>query len=110
MIEEGWVDEIKQIEADYGKALPLLKTLGYAELQAYLRGHNTLAQAQEETVIHTRQFAKRQRTWFRGQPNTQWYDPTTTEAWDQVSRVTLDFLKSSNPMAIHDPKTVPTSS
>ena len=92
MLETGWLEEIKSIEAKYGKDLPLLKTLGYAELQNYLRGQKTLIEAQEETVIHTRQFAKRQRTWFKAQKNMQWLDPTESEAQEKFMNLCDTFL------------------
>ena len=58
MLEAGWLNEIKEIHAQYGPQLPLLKTLGYAEMQHYLADTYSLDEAIEQTVIHTRQFAK----------------------------------------------------
>ncbi|MEB3175390.1 MAG: tRNA (adenosine(37)-N6)-dimethylallyltransferase MiaA [Cyanobacteriota bacterium] len=72
MIEQGLVEEVKQLEATYGADLPLLKTLGYAEIQAYLRGEYSLTEAIQAISLHTRQFAKRQRTWFRADPQIHW--------------------------------------
>jgi tRNA dimethylallyltransferase len=72
MIQQGLVAEVKQLEATYGADLPLLKTLGYAEIQAYLRGEYSLTEAVQAISLHTRQFAKRQRTWFRADPQIHW--------------------------------------
>lgn len=69
MLDQGWLDEIKQIQAKYGHDLPLLKTLGYAEMSSYLADRYDLETAKQQTIIHTCQFAKRQRTWFRGTNN-----------------------------------------
>lgn len=65
MLAQGWLAEIQTLQQLYGKEHHLLKTLGYGEMAAYLDHQITLEQAQEATIIHTLQFAKRQRTWFR---------------------------------------------
>lgn len=69
MLENGWLDEIHDLQKRYGKDLPLLKTLGYGEMSDYLDNKTDLETAKSLTVIHTCQFAKRQRTWFRGSGN-----------------------------------------
>ncbi len=69
MIENGWLDEIRNLQKCYGKDLPLLKTLGYGEMSDYLADKTDLETAKSLTVTHTCQFAKRQRTWFRGSGN-----------------------------------------
>lgn len=65
MLKLGWLEEIKAIQTKYGADLPLLKTLGYAEMCDYLSGKTNLDIAKELTITHTMQFAKHQRTWFR---------------------------------------------
>jgi tRNA dimethylallyltransferase len=72
MIEMGWEQEVRNLITKYGWELPNLDTLGYAEMRQYLRGELSLAEAIELTILHTRQFAKRQRTWFRGIPEIIW--------------------------------------
>lgn len=69
MLEDGWLDEIRDLQNRYGADLPLLRTLGYGEMSDYLAGKTDLETAKLLTVIHTCQFAKRQRTWFRGSGN-----------------------------------------
>ncbi len=69
MLEQGWLDEIHDLQKRYGADLPLLKTLGYGEMCDYLANKTDLETAKSLTVIHTCQFAKRQRTWFRGSGN-----------------------------------------
>ncbi|BBC22400.1 tRNA (adenosine(37)-N6)-dimethylallyltransferase MiaA [Pseudanabaena sp. ABRG5-3] len=68
MLAQGWLDEIRDLQQRYGD-LPLLKTLGYSEMSDYLANKTDLATAKELTITHTCQFAKRQRTWFRGSGN-----------------------------------------
>ena len=69
MLENGWLDELRDLQLRYGEDLPLLKTLGYSEMSDYLANKNDLETAKLLTVTHTCQFAKRQRTWFRGSGN-----------------------------------------
>ncbi|AFY72760.1 tRNA isopentenyltransferase MiaA [Synechococcus sp. PCC 7502] len=64
MLKQGWLEEIKFIQNQYGSGLPLLSTLGYKEMGTYLSGQINLELAKELTVKHTLQFAKHQRTWF----------------------------------------------
>ncbi len=92
MINQGLVEEVQQLELKYGQDLPLLKTLGYAEIQQYLRGEIPLSDAIELIIIHTRQFAKRQRTWFRADPEIKWFDTTSLDLFDQIYNI-IDFLQ-----------------
>jgi len=69
MLNQGWLEEIRFIQTKYGSDLPLLKTLGYAEMSDYLSGKTNLPTAQDLTITHTLQFAKHQRTWFQAGSN-----------------------------------------
>ncbi|MEB3337613.1 MAG: tRNA (adenosine(37)-N6)-dimethylallyltransferase MiaA [Leptolyngbyaceae bacterium] len=84
MLALGLVDEVKALIAQYGADLPLLETLGYREIKQYLAEEVSLAAAQELIVVHTRQFAKRQRTWFRADPEIEWFDADQPDLLDQV--------------------------
>lgn len=90
MLEVGLVDEVKQIINQYGENLPLLNTLGYQEIKDYLAGKTTLKTAKELIILHTRQFAKRQRTWFRAQPEIQWFDSQQSH----LSQAVLNQIKT----------------
>jgi tRNA dimethylallyltransferase len=91
MLEQGWVAELEGLILRYGLDLPLLNTLGYAELKRYLQGEFNLEQAEALAVTHTRQFAKRQRTWFRNQANIHWLEAASPnlveQAWTQLKPV-----------------------
>lgn len=65
MLDEGALDEAQANLTQWDPSLPSSKAIGAPELIAYLRGVMTLEAAQEAATIATRQFAKRQRTWFR---------------------------------------------
>lgn len=84
MIEMGFVGEVEKLCDRYGKDLPLLQTLGYQEMTQYLAGDISLETAIDLTVLHTRQFAKRQRTWFRAYPEIKWFDADRPDLCDRV--------------------------
>jgi tRNA dimethylallyltransferase len=84
MLERGLVKEVETIIHQYGEDLPLLDTLGYREIKEYLKGDISLDSAQYMIILHTRQFAKRQRTWFRGNREIQWFDANSVDLVEQV--------------------------
>lgn len=92
MIAQGFVEEVQFLSHQYGADLPLLKTLGYQEMQQYLVGEIDLEEALRLTVLHTRQFAKRQRTWFRADPSIEWFDADQPDLVEQVWQRVKQFL------------------
>lgn len=94
MIEMGLVAEVSFLINKYGWDLTLLNTLGYAEIKAHLLDNCSLEEAIAEIIIHTRQFAKRQRTWFRAYPEIQWFDATAPDLLEQVWQYYQSFKQS----------------
>ena len=84
MMADGFVAEVKGLCEKYGADLPLLNTLGYQEIKQYLNGEVSLAEAEALIVLHTRQFAKQQRTWFRADRSIEWFDVRDPELSEQV--------------------------
>ena len=78
MIEAGWIEEIKALAGNYGGLerlpSPVNEALGYKQLIRYLKGEVGLNGAEEEIVIATRQFAKRQMTWFHADHRIRWLE------------------------------------
>ncbi|MGK9126143.1 tRNA (adenosine(37)-N6)-dimethylallyltransferase MiaA [Olivibacter sp. SA151] len=74
MMQQGLLEEVKML-IPYKKRPPLL-TVGYAELFDYLDDKYTLEAAVDKIKQHTRQFAKRQITWFKKDNNTHWFEPS----------------------------------
>ncbi|HEY9721858.1 MAG TPA: tRNA (adenosine(37)-N6)-dimethylallyltransferase MiaA [Oscillatoriaceae cyanobacterium] len=72
MMANGFEDEVTALAARYGWDLPLLGTLGYAEIGAALRGELPRDEAIAVMAQHTRNYAKRQLTWFRGDRRVHW--------------------------------------
>lgn len=92
MVAAGFVEEVDYLCRKYGADLPLLNTLGYAEFKPYLMGHCSLEAALEQTILHTRQFAKRQRTWFRAVADIQWFDADAPDLEAQVWQRVAEFI------------------
>jgi len=65
MMAEGALDEVRAVLDRWNPALQAAQAIGAPELVAYLKGAMSLDEARERAVIATRQYAKRQRTWFR---------------------------------------------
>ena len=71
---DGLVSETQLLVERYGEELPLLQTIGYGEALGVLNGSLSEADAIQITSRRTRQFAKRQRTWFRRQHSPRWLE------------------------------------
>ena len=65
MMSAGALDEVKANLDNWDPSLQSSQVIGAPELINYLLGHSSLAEANELAVIASRQYAKRQRTWFR---------------------------------------------
>jgi tRNA dimethylallyltransferase len=94
MTADGLVAEVEYLCQKYGADLPLLNTLGYQEIRQYLAGEISLDSAKELTVLHTRQFAKRQRTWFKSSPQIEWFDADDPDLLDNVWRRVQEFINN----------------
>ena len=69
---QGLIAETQRLITRYGADCPLLETIGYDEARRVLAGDLTEPEAVAITERRTRQYAKRQRTWFRRQHRPQW--------------------------------------
>lgn len=80
MWEQGWVDEVRTLLV---KGLANGKTasraIGYTQIQKYLAGELGQTEAIDETIIKTRQFARRQDTWFHRDPRIHWIDASARD-------------------------------
>lgn len=78
MMGQGLLKEVEELFPH--KELNALQTVGYQELFEYLCGSITLDAAVEQIRQNTRNYAKRQMTWFRKQPGICWFDPASHQA------------------------------
>lgn len=70
MITEGVLEEARVNAIDWSPDRPSAKAIGAAELIAHVRGEMSLEDACQTAIIATRQYAKRQRSWFRARMST----------------------------------------
>ncbi len=81
MVAAGFLEEVRALRARVGPEAPAWRTVGYREMAACVEGRTGLEEALAATVLATRRFAKRQRTWFRGEPEVVWRHPESDRAW-----------------------------
>jgi tRNA dimethylallyltransferase len=98
MMANGFVAEVEWLCQKYGTELPLLNTLGYQEIKQYLAGAISLPEAEALVVLHTSQFAKQQRTWFRADDSIEWFDADCPDLVEQVGHRIQAFI--ANPLSV----------
>ena len=74
MIEQGLIEEVKNILEKYDQFPTAMQGLGYKEVVEYLDGKTTKEEMIEKIKLETRHYAKRQMTWFRKNKQTLWLD------------------------------------
>ena len=92
MWDHGWVDEVRSLlEVGLAEGRTASRAIGYAQIRRHLDGELSAAEAKEETIVRTRQFARRQDTWFRRDPRIHWIDGSAADAERNRARA-LDIL------------------
>ena len=75
MVDSGLLDEVRMLDArGLRRGKTASRALGYAQFLRVIDGVSTIEDAAEETIVATRQFARRQLTWFRADPRISWLD------------------------------------
>ena len=90
MVQNGWVEEVRRLMGEgIPKSAPGLRAIGYRALYGHLEGIMALDAALEGIRTETRQYAKRQRTWLRSEPNLRVLEGelTTEHAIDMALRI-----------------------
>ncbi len=90
--EAGLVEETRGLIARYDATLPSFSGIGYAEALAVIGGRLTLDAAIAEDVRRNLLFARRQATWFRGEPDICWLDATRDLPVDEAIAATMAYL------------------
>lgn len=77
MLAAGFLDEVRALRADplLHADLPSMRAVGYRQAWAHLDGATDAVQFREQAIAATRQLAKRQFTWLRGELDARWFDP-----------------------------------
>jgi tRNA dimethylallyltransferase len=89
MLKIGWIDEVKALLELYSPSLSPLNGLGYKQIIAYLNGELNYNQMVEAIQQKTRNFAKRQLTWFRQEKNMKWFEINQREQFFQATEAFL---------------------
>ncbi len=77
MINQGLIQEVKKLLEKYPANLPAFKSIGYQEIIQYLNGQIDLEETKQLITLHTRQYARRQMTWFKRDKKSNWIDNQT---------------------------------
>ncbi len=88
MVTNGLVNEVENLLKNYDKNLPSLSGIGYAEIIEYLDKKISLDEAIKKIKQHTRQFAKRQITWFKRDNKIKWIS-----GMDEAAKQIEKFIK-----------------
>jgi len=92
MLAQGLVKETNALlKRGFDPHSSALRTIGYKEIAAYLRGDMSFHEASEKARRRTRNYAKRQVTWFNKIPDIVWYDASDPELTERI----LKTIKSS---------------
>jgi tRNA dimethylallyltransferase len=90
MMEQGLVEEVKGlIDSGLKRGMTAMDGIGYKELLDYFDGNSSLEDAVELIKKKSRNYAKRQLTWFRREKEVIWIDKTVYKSTDEQ----LDFIK-----------------
>jgi tRNA dimethylallyltransferase len=78
------VERLRQ-RGDLDSQLPALRAVGYRQAWMYLQGELAADEWVERALVATRQYAKRQLTWLRAEPDAHWVDPLAPRAVARVA-------------------------
>jgi tRNA dimethylallyltransferase len=88
MLGSGWAEEVEKLRRTVDPDAPAWKATGYGAVRSWVEGRLTREAARERVIVQTRQYAKRQRTWFRHQlagSDVTRIDPREATAMQAVS-------------------------
>lgn len=86
MIKDGFIDEVKQVSAQYGWNAKALLSPGYRAFRGYAEGRESLEEATQKFIDNDLSLAKRQRTWFKRNKNIQWFS-SISDAYQALSKL-----------------------
>ena len=89
-LDAGFIEEVRELAGrPHGLSRTAAQALGYRELLAHVRGELDLDAALEQAIRRTRQFARRQRAWFRRDPRIEWLtaDDDPAEVLPSLERI-----------------------
>jgi len=98
LFQSGWPEEVARLkESGLPDDAPALTSLGYKEIAAAHRSGQGAAECLNRVIIATRQYGKRQETFFRSESDALWIDITEPDAGTRIQRLVAAFLRRSDP-------------
>ena len=94
MLDKGFLAEVERLydRGDLHTGLPSMRAVGYRQVWAYLAGQVNYAEMVENAITASRQLAKRQLTWLRGQPDAVWFDSQDNDLFDRLRQAASRHL------------------
>ena len=92
MAAAGLLDEVRALIAAVPPDATALQAIGYKELIGVIAGEKTLQEGLEEVKLRTRQYAKRQLTWFRRNPEIHWIEWSEKQNFPEALRISTEIL------------------
>jgi tRNA dimethylallyltransferase len=101
MLAAGFVEEARRLHArpDLQRELPAMRAVGYRQVWPYLDGQIDAATFREQAIFATRQLAKRQITWLRGELDARCFVPDSVRLQEDAVRCVSAFLPADGPSA-----------
>jgi tRNA dimethylallyltransferase len=90
--DAGLVEEAKALRERFDPALPAFSAIGYKESWAFLDGEIDRETAIQRDAARNLAFAKRQRTWFRREPDVEWLDPSANDPLPRALEIAHGLL------------------
>lgn len=91
MLQNGLLEEAKMIYSTGIRSKAVMTPIGYKELFPYFDGDSSLEECIDKIKQHSRNYAKRQYTWFRNQMNIMWYDVDFDKFSNTIQKVLHDI-------------------
>jgi tRNA dimethylallyltransferase len=74
MFSQGLRAEVEKLYAEFGPRSEALSGIGYREFSAFFSGEQSIEQVQQQIILDTRRYAKRQMTWFKRNGDINWFN------------------------------------
>jgi tRNA dimethylallyltransferase len=92
MMNRGLIEEVRGLASTLRHDSAAFQALGYKELLEYLGGKTTLESAVEQIKAGTRNYAKRQMTWFKRENSLRWFDTGTFENTEALDAAVFGYI------------------
>ena len=94
MLADGLLEEVKKLfdRSELNSELPAMRSVGYRQVWCYLSGQREYEAMVEQAIIATRQYAKRQLTWLRGESDLEGFAAWDSRVLDRVCQRVDDWL------------------